>query len=429
MRLAARTPGFLGLVVGLVAISSASAVEAAGAAPTFTKDVAPILYSRCVECHRSSGMAPMSLVSYDDVRPWARAIKRRTGAREMPPWGADPTVGVWSNDPSLTASQIATIAAWVDAGAPEGNRAELPRLPAFAEGWTIGKPDVVLKMPAPFPVPADGTVPYTYITIPTNFKEDVWIRGVELRPTDRRVVHHIISDLVEGNGKPFDLTPRLTRDRSLKEIPSGLGAGLVPGRLYEAFDEGVVRKIPAGSAIVLQMHYTTIGQPVTDQTEVGLLLAKEPPQANTKIVAGGQIPNFTFVIPPGADNHEVTAKKTFDQETLLANLYPHMHVRGKDVKYTLQYPDGREEVLLSVPKYDFNWQMRYKFAEPKLVPKGSTLVVTAHYDNSRANRFNPDPTATVRWGDQTWEEMLIGYYGTIETRGAAEPSRTTGGGN
>ena len=231
---------------------------------------------------------------------------------------------------------------------------------------------------------------------------------------------------MEGNGQPFDLTPRLTRDRSFKEIPSGLGAGLVPGRLYEAFDEGVVRRIPAGSAIVLQMHYTTIGQPVTDQTEVGLLLAKAPPETNARILGGGQMPNLTFAIPPGDPNYEVSARKTFDRDTYLANLYPHMHVRGKDVSYSLVYPDGRSEVLLRVPKYDFNWQMRYKFAEPKLVPKGSTLVVTAHYDNSAANRFNPDPTATVRWGDQTWEEMLIGYYGTIETRAEAGPGRTSG---
>jgi len=371
-------------------------------------------------------MAPMSLVRYEDVRPWARAIKRRTAAREMPPWGADPTIGKWENDPSLTDAQIAAIAAWADAGAPEGNKADLPKLPAFEEGWTIGKPDIVWKMPAAFQVPADGTVPYTYITIPTNLKEDIWIRGVELRPTDRRVVHHIISDLVESNGQPFDLKPRLTRDQSLKEIPAGLGAGLVPGRLYEAFDEGVVRRIPAGSAIVLQMHYTTIGQPVTDQTEIGILLAKEPPKATAKVLGGGQIPNTTFVIPPGAPNHEVSAKKTFDRDTYLSNLYPHMHIRGKDVNYKLVYPDGREEVLLSVPRYDFNWQMRYKFAEPKFVPKGSTLVVTAHFDNSTANRFNPDPTASVRWGDQTWEEMLIGYFGTVETRAEATAGRTGG---
>ena len=425
-----RLVGIAACALGLVASAPARAGEAAPtSAPTFSKDIAPILYSRCLECHRTAGMAPMSLVTYEDVRPWARAIKRRTAAREMPPWGADPGVGKWENDPSLTAAQIAAIGAWVDAGAPEGNKADMPKLPPFEEGWTIGKPDIVWKMPAPFQVPADGTVPYTYITIPTNLKEDIWIRGVELRPTDRRVVHHIISDLYEGNGQPFDLRPRLTRDQSLKEIPSGLGAGLVPGRLYEAFDEGVVRKIPAGSAIVLQMHYTTIGQPITDQTEIGILLAKEPPKANAKILGGGQIPNTTFAIPPGAPNHEVTAKKTFDRDTYLSNLYPHMHIRGKDVKYTLVHPDGREEVLLSVPKYDFNWQMRYKFADPKFVPKGSTLVVTAHYDNSTANRFNPDPTATVRWGDQTWEEMLIGYFGTVDTRAEATAGRTSGSSN
>lgn len=427
MRLNKR-PGRLviGAVVAAGFVLGPGTSGAGAATPTFSKDVAPIVFAKCAECHRASGMAPMSLTSYDDARPWARAMKRKTASREMPPWGADPAIGRWANDPSLTAKELDTIAAWADGGAPEGNKADLPAPPQFAEGWSIGKPDLVLKMPAAFQVPADGTVPYTYITIPTNLKEDIWIRGVELRPTDRRVVHHIISDLVEGNGQPFDLKPRLTRDPSLKEIPSGLGAGLVPGRLYEAFDEGTVRRIPAGSAIVLQMHYTTIGQPVTDQTEVGIILAKEPPKATAKVLGGGQMPNTTFVIPPGAANHEVSARKTFDRDTYLSNLYPHMHVRGKDVSYSLVYPDGREEVLLRVPRYDFNWQMRYKFAEPKLAPKGSTLVVTAHFDNSPANRFNPDPTATVRWGDQTWEEMLIGYFGTIETRADQVPGRTGG---
>ena len=264
----------------------------------------------------------------------------------------------------------------------------------------------------PFKVPADGTVPYVYITIPTNLKEDIWIRGVELKPTDRRVVHHIISDLVEGDGKPVDPTPKPTRDRTRKEVGGGLG-GLVPGRLYGLYEEGVARKIPAGADIVLQMHYTTIGESVTDQTQIGVVLAKEPP---TKLRAGGggQIPNAMFAIPPGHPNYEVVAKQTINRDTYLSTMYPHMHVRGKDVSYTLVYPDGREEVVLNVPKYDFNWQLNYRLAEPKFIPKGTTLLVKAHYDNSTGNPFNPDPTATVRWGDQTWEEMLIGYFGTIE---------------
>jgi hypothetical protein len=400
-----------GAFVWLTAPPSTSTILAAAAAPTFSKDVAPILFKSCVECHRQSGMAPMSLMTYEDVRPWARAVRNKVMSKEMPPWGADPTVGKFANDISLTSSEIETISAWAEAGAPEGNKAELPKAPVFAEGWSIGQPDMIFTMVKPFTVPADGTVPYYYITIPMNLKEDIWIRGVELKPTDRRVVHHIISDLVAGDGKPVDPTPKLRKDPGLKEI-GGIG-GLVPGRLYEPFEEGVARKIPAGTNIVLQMHYTTIGQPVVDQTQVGVILAKEPP-SKLRASAGGQMPNTSFAIPPGNPNYEVTAKTTFQKDTYLSTLYPHMHVRGKDVSYKIIYPDGREEVVLRVPKYDFNWQTSYKLAEPKFMPKGTTLMVIAHYDNSTGNRFNPDPTATVRWGDQTWEEMLIGYYGTID---------------
>lgn len=430
MRPIARSAGsVLGLLLfGAAGVSGGGSVSlaAAPAAPTFSKDVAPILYKACADCHRPGSIAPMSLLSYEDVRPWARAVKQRVVSREMPPWGADPAVGKFANDPSLSAAEVATIVAWVDGGAPEGNVSDLPKLPAFTEGWHIGKPDLVFKFVKPFRVPADGTVPYTYITIPTNLKEDVWVRGVEFRPTDRRVVHHIISDLVEGDGKPVDPTPRLQRDPAAKEI-GGLG-GYVPGRLDNLFEEGTARKIPAGANIVLQMHYTTIGQAVDDSTEIGIVLAKDPP-SKLRVVAGGSMPNTTFAIPPGHPNYEVSARKTFDRDTLLHTLYPHMHVRGKDVKYTLTYPDGKEELLLSVPKYDFNWQLTYQLAEPKFVPKGSTLTVIAHFDNSKGNRFNPDPTATVRWGDQTWEEMLIGYFGTIEVgtgATASTPRRRTG---
>src|SRR5687767_10464480 len=408
----------LGAVLIALYISGGSALTSGVAgvsAPTFSKDVAPVLFNRCAECHRPGAMAPMSLLTYADARPWAKAIKHKVSRREMPPWGADPTVGTFANDPSLKQSEIDTIIAWADAGAPEGDRKDLPPAPAFTAGWSIGKPDYIFTMLQPFKVPADGTVPYMYVTIPTNLKEDIWIRGVELKPSDRRVVHHIISDLVEGDGKPVDPTPKLTRDRSRKEIGGGLG-GLVPGRLYGLYEEGVARRIPAGADIVLQMHYTTIGQPVIDQTEIGVVLAKEPP-TRLRAGGGGQIPNVSFAIPPGAPNHEVIAKQTINRDTYLSTMYPHMHVRGKAVSYTIVYPDGKEEVVLKIPKYDFNWQLNYRLAEPKFMPKGSTLLVKAHYDNSKNNPFNPDPSATVRWGDQTWEEMLIGYFGTIEVAG------------
>jgi hypothetical protein len=402
----------LGLQVSTILGAMLLAAPAAWAAePTFSRDVAPILFKSCVECHRPGAMAPMSLLTYEEARPWARAIKAKVVKREMPPWGADPTIGRFANDVSLKQSEIDTIAAWVDAGAPEGDRAELPKAPHFTEGWSIGKPDLVFKMTEPISVPADGTVPYLYVTVPTKLKEDIWVRGIELKPTDRRVVHHIISDLVEDDGKPDDPKPKLARDRTRKDI-GGVG-GLVPGRLYTLMDEGVARKIPAGADIVLQMHYTTIGHAVVDQTEIGVVLAKAPP-TQVRQEGGGQIPNTQLVIPPHHPNFEVSAQRMMDRDTYLTNLYPHMHVRGKDVQYKIIYPDGREEVVLSVPRYDFNWQTSYRLAEPKFMPKGSLLKVTAHYDNSRANRYNPDPSQEVRWGEQTWEEMLIGYYSTVD---------------
>jgi hypothetical protein len=364
-------------------------------------------------------------MTYEDARPWARAVKQKVVAREMPPWGADPTVATYANDVSLKQTEIDTIAAWVDGGAPMGHAADLPAPPTFADGWSIGTPDLIFTMQQPYTVPADGTVPYLYVTIPTNLKEDIWIRGVELKPSDRRVVHHIISTLAEGNGRPPDPAPRLTKDPSRKEIGGGLG-GLVPGRLYGLYEDGVARRIPAGADIVLQMHYTTIGQTVVDQTQIGVVLAKEPP-SKLRAEGGGAIPNMMFVIPPGDPNHEVVARQTFDRDTYLSTMYPHMHVRGKDATYTIVYPDGREEVVLRVPKYDFNWQLSYKLAEPKFMPKGSTLKVTFHYDNSRGNRFNPDPGAEVRWGDQTWEEMMLGYYGTIELPGSTATRTRPGG--
>ncbi len=407
-------------VLFAAAVILAGFATSASADTTYSKDVAPLLFKSCVECHRPGAMAPMSLMTYSDVRPWARAIKQRVSRREMPPWGADPAHGKFSNDISLKQSEIDLIAAWVDAGAPEGNRADLPEAPKFTDGWSIGQPDLVFKMVKPFKVPADGVVPYQYITVPTNLKEDIWIRGVELRPTDRRVVHHIITDLVEGNGQPADGEPKLTRDRTRREI-GGVG-GLVPGRLYGTYEEGVARKIPAGADIVLQMHYTTIGEAITDQTEIGVVLAKEPP-TKLRVEGGGQLLNNSFAIPPGAANHEVTQQRTFDRDTYLTNVYPHMLVRVKDVTYKIIYPDGREKIVLHVPKYDFNWQTSYRLAEPELMPKGSTLKVIAHFDNSANNKYNPDPTATVRWGEQTWEEMMIGYYSTMDAAaGAAAPT-------
>jgi hypothetical protein len=384
------------------------APAAARATVTYAKDVAPILFKNCTSCHRASMSAPMSLMSYDEVRPWARAIKQRVVNREMPPWSADPAHGRFKNDPSLPQKEIDTIVAWVDSGAAKGNDGDMPPTPQYVDGWTIGTPDAVFTMAEAYSVPAEGTIPYQYIRIPTNLAEDRWLQAIEIRPGDRRVVHHVIASAQPAGGNARD-------ERTAGRTSLG---GITPNKPGVVYEPGVARLLRANSEIILQMHYTTIGEATTDRTSVAVIYAKEPPQ---RMIAGGNIMNFRFAIPPGAASHEVSASRTFADDVLLLTMTPHMHVRGKDMTYTAKYPDGRSEILLRVAKYDFNWQHSYELSEPKRLPKGTVLEVTAHFDNSAANPFNPDPTATVRWGDQTWEEMMIGFYSTV----VSAPAPTT----
>jgi len=396
----------------LVTSVGAAPPAPAKTAPTFATDVAPVLYKHCVECHRAGEFAPMPLVRYEDVRPWAKSIRERVVAREMPPWSADPRHGTFSNDPRLSELEIDTIARWVDAGAPKGDLAQLPPAPKFAEGWTIGEPDAVFTMQEEYKVPAEGTVPYLYFRIPTNLKEDRWVQAYEVRPGNRSVVHHVIANAQPGGGNLQD-------ERTPGRV--GLG-GVTPNKPGVVLPKGVARLLKAGSEIVFQMHYTTNGQETTDRTSIGLIFAKEPPQ---KMSRGNNILNAGFLIPAGVANHEVRASRTFNEDTLLTDLTPHMHMRGKDMIYTAFYPDGRSEILLAVPKWDFNWQLTYRLAEPKLLPKGTKLEVVAHYDNSKGNLFNPDPGKDVRWGDQTWEEMMIGFYTTLHEVSGAAPALTS----
>ena len=362
-------------------------------APTFTKDVAPILFKSCAECHRVGGVAPMSLMGYKEVRPWARSIRERVVDRTMPPWFADPAHGDFANNPSLSTVEISTISKWVDSGAPKGDDKDLPTAPTFTEGWEIGTPDLVLSMKEEYSVPADGVVPYLYFRIPTNFTEDRWVKAVEIKPGDGRVVHHVIAELRDAEGKRI----------------GGLG-GITPNKRAIISPPGSARLIRAGSVIVLQMHYTTMGTATKDRTSVGLIFTKERPKI---VLAGGNALNTGFVIPAGAANHEVRASMTFKEDSYLYSMMPHMHVRGKDFTYSAIYPDGRSEIVLRVPKYNFNWQLDYELRKPLFMPKGTRLECVAHFDNSAGNKFNPDPGKEVRWGDQTWEEMMIGWYTTI----------------
>jgi hypothetical protein len=391
------------LRIGVVFGALLASVPAFAQTPTFSKDVAPILYSKCVECHRPTMFAPMSLVKYDEARPWARSIRNRVATRTMPPWGADPAHGVFKNDPRLSDKEIATILAWVDGGAPKGDDADLPTPPKFVDGWSIGQPDVVFAMKESFQIPATGTVEYQYIRIPMDIKEDKWLAAIEIKPQARAHVHHVIAFTVPAGS----------------EISEGavLGAGniggVTPNKPGVVFDPGVGRLLQGNSDLVLQMHYTTNGEATSDRTEVGLRFLTEPPQWQQR---GGSVLQPRFVIPAGAAAHEVRGSRVLQADTIITSFTPHMHVRGKDMTYTAKYPDGRTEVLLSVPKWDFNWQITYQLAEAKRLPKGTEIEVVAHFDNSPQNKFNPDPTKDVRWGDQTWEEMMIGFWGAIVER-------------
>ncbi len=391
--------------IGVIAAAVLAWVPVASAqnVPTFTRDVAPIFYSKCVECHRPTMFAPMSLVTFDQARPWARSIRQRVAARTMPPWGADPAHGVFKNDPRLSDREVETILAWVDAGAPRGNAADLPAAPVFAEGWSIGQPDVVFTMTEDYAIPATGVVGYQYLRLPTNITEDKWIQAIEIKPQARAHVHHVLA-YTQPTGSPLNQNGALG--------PGSIG-GVTPNKPGVVFEPGVGRLLAANSDIVLQMHYTTNGEATTDRTQVGIVFAKAPPRLQQR---GGSIIQPRFVIPAGAPAHEVRGSRVLAADTLITSFTPHMHVRGKSMIYIATFPDGTKETLLSVPNYDFNWQISYELAKPRLFPKGTQIEVIAHFDNSPANRFNPDSTKDVRWGDQTWEEMMIGFWGTVVER-------------
>ncbi len=439
-----RAPAFALVAILLPGLAPSSSA----ATPTFTKDVAPILYASCVGCHRPNEVAPMSLISYQDVRPWAKAIRAKVVAREMPPWGADPRFGTWKDDRSLSADEIDTIAKWVDAGAPKGSDADLPAAPTFASGWSHGDPDVVIEMPVDFQIPAEGEVPVIDFFVKAPFDHDVYVKALEVRPGTAGVVHHaglyVIDKLPEGtrldNGRIVDASGKsLSRNQvaranggtSTQEIQKLLS--YVPGRGYEEYQGDAGQLIKAGSYIDFYMHYTPSGEPKHDRSKLGLYFAKPGQTVNHQIfhsfgaagpttyivegkefaperqrrddsnsVEGGvNLPN----IPPYADNWRVVSVHTIKEPITLYGLTPHLHLRGKSMKYTLTWPDGREEVLLDVPKYDFNWQVYYELATPKAIPAGSKVTVVTLFDNSARNPYNPAPEKEVFWSEQSWDEM------------------------
>jgi Cytochrome C oxidase, cbb3-type, subunit III len=390
------------LFVSFCILNKSSADSKSSASITFNKDVAPIFYKNCASCHRAGEIAPMSLLTHKEARPWAKSIREKVLSGAMPPWHADPRYGNFKNDRRLSQKEIDTIVAWVDGGAKEGNARDLPPAPRFTEGWQIGKPDVVLSMTEAYEVPAEGTVRYQYFFIPTNFTEDRWVQAAEVRPGNAAVVHHVIVFVVGPDA--------IKRRLGLLNREGGIDAlvGTAPGEQPMILTDGIGKLVKAGSVLALQMHYTPNGTAQKDRTSVGLLFSKKPIR---QAIMGGAAMNRWFTIPPGVESQEVRSTYTFKEDAHILNLMPHMHLRGKDFEYRLIHPDGTSKIILSVPRYDFNWQTRYEMKDPIAAPKGSRLDCIAHFDNSTKNRWNPDATKTVRWGQQTWEEMMIGFVG------------------
>ena len=418
-----------------------STIFAADQGVTFNKDVLPILQRDCQVCHRPGEIGPMPFVTYQGTRPWAKAIKVAVASKKMPPWFADPRYGHFTNERRLSDADIATLSAWANNGAPEGDAKDKPAPVSFRDGWNI-RPDLILKLPKPFQIPAKGTIEYTYITVSAPFKEDTWVVAGEIRPTDRAHVHHVVANVRPKGSKwmtqsqldsePY--APGPTRNEDLIKAAGGNPAvldneflvGYVPGMEAQRFDiDNSAKLIPAGSDIVFELHYTTNGVASEDQTMVGLELASAPPKRRFMSVAAAQT-NLT--IAPGDPNAEAKATLRFGQPVDFVYMQPHMHLRGKDMKIDARYPTGEKETLLDVPRYDFNWQIVYYEKTPLHFPQGTTLELTAHWDNSLNNKWNPDPTATIHWGDQSWQEMLAAPMAVIIDR-TVDPKTVVSQGN
>lgn len=451
-------PVFCGLLMSVVALGAVTSGQTPAVRPTFNKDVAPILFKNCVSCHQPNSMAPMSLLDYTSVRPWARSIRLAVETRKMPPWFADPQYGHFSNDPRLSDPDIATIKAWVDAGAPEGDPSDRPPQPVLTAGFKLGKPDIVIDIGEEFVVSPGDDVRRTFV-VPTNFTEGKWIRAAEVLPGNPKLVHHVHLSVVEAGAeaesegvplaaaKPRDpqtggrsLTlwesidgqlrlrddAPIVNDACTGELPKlpnlnvtaregGSFATVLPGKgpdVWDTLGDGSMAKwIPAGAKLSFSMHYAKVEKAMTDRTSVGLYLAKRPPEKPVKRL---DVRNHYFLIPPGADSQEVKRCIDFPEDKIVLSITPHMHYRGKSARYELVRPDGRRETLLYVRNYNFNWQQNYRFTEPVPIEQGSRMIITFQYDNSPGNRLNPDPRRLVRWGDRSEDEMMVTWTEVID---------------
>jgi len=400
-----------GLAMGITALAASNSAPV-----TFNKDVLPILQKNCQGCHRPGELAPMSFLSYSETRPWAKAMKQAVVTKKMPPWFAEK--GHFANDRTLNDDEISTLARWADNGAPEGDAKDKPAPLAFQDGWNI-QPDLIVEMPKEFHVAANGTINYQNFLVKVNFPEDRWVVAAEMRPGNPKVVHH---------GRVIVRPPTSTwmakavPGEPYEEGSDGMGGARAgtdllgkynPGLGAQSFEvDGSAKFIPKGSDLVFNLHYTAVGTPQTDRSKVGLVFAKHPPKLRYWMSPGTPAA-FNLVIPAGDSNAEVVSEVTIGVDgARLVYIQPHLHLRGKDYEIRLTYPTGETETIFK-GVWDFNWQVGYQLAKPVPVPKGTKILAIAHYDNSINNKFNPDPTKTVWWGDQNWDEMQSGFLGLV----------------
>ncbi len=400
-----------------VAVLGICCLKAQTGVPTFYQNILPILQTHCQNCHRAGEIGPMALATYAQARPWAKAIREMTITRQMPPWFAVPGSIHFANDLSLASDEIAVISQWAEHGAPAGNPQAAPPVASWTNGWNIRQPTCVFQMPQGVTLPPKGDVDYTYEIVPTGFKQDRWVHMAEIRPFLRSHVHHAVVYVRPPQsgwlrhapiGIPFtasDLKSEQDRQDAMW-TDSDVLLVYAPGSSPDQWPADMAKLIPAGSDLVFQLHYITNGTPGVDRTSIGLVTAAEAPP---KRVLTLQLTNDHFLIPPGLDNYRVEAHGTIPNDALLLSFFPHMHLRGKRFEYNIVSQNKQRETLLRV-NYNFYWQLSYRLETPLFLKAGTTLEAVAWFDNSKNNPHNPDPDSAVAWGDQTSDEMMVGFF-------------------
>jgi len=375
---------------------------------TYSKHISRIIQEKCQECHHPGAIAPFSITNYRQARGWSRMVREVVSEERMPPWHADERYGHFKNDRSLTAEEKDMILTWIDSGMPRGNPEDMPEPKEWNGSWKIGEPEMVVNLPEEVEIQSTGVVPYMYFTSDPGFEEDMYITKAQALPGNHKVVHHIIITWYLPEGVRADYEgPR-----------AGFLVGTAPGDMPLICPDNHARFVPAGAHLRWQMHYTPTGKTEHDRSKVGFIFAEEKPDYFVETESPS---NHGIMIPPHAENHKETWTHTVSHDMRILSFMPHMHLRGKSFRYEVEYPDESREILLNIPFYDFNWQAQYHLEEPKFIPAGSKIHTVAHYDNSEKNPYNPDPRHKVGWGDQTWEEMMIGWYDYVKV----DPAEST----